>query len=183
MPKLLQSAFSVRNSCALQLLAITWQSHVSLQVVRKAPYTYSEKAGVGGSTPSLATIFKSLAAQSRNFQPTIQPTIRRSDPRLLGARIERVARNQSFAHHFTPRRLLVQAVSALASRIGSVLPAGGLRWTANGGIAAFVARVIPIVARHQFNSSRCQCGGIGVRPAFSSRSKWASLRPVSLRCV
>jgi len=57
MPKLLQSALSVRNSCALQLLAITWQSHVSLQVVKNARYTYSEKAGVGGSTPSLATIF------------------------------------------------------------------------------------------------------------------------------
>jgi len=57
-PKLLLSALSVRNSCALQLLAITWQSHVSLQVVKNARYTYSEKAGVGGSTPSLATIFQ-----------------------------------------------------------------------------------------------------------------------------
>ena len=35
-----------------------------------------EKAGVGGSTPSLATIIlKNLAAQSQNFQPTIQPMI------------------------------------------------------------------------------------------------------------
>ena len=35
-----------------------------------------EKAGVGGSTPSLATIIlKNLAAESRIFQPTIQPTI------------------------------------------------------------------------------------------------------------
>jgi len=58
-PKLLQSALSVRNSCALQLLAITWQSLVSLQVVKNARYTYSEKAGVGGSTPSLATTFQS----------------------------------------------------------------------------------------------------------------------------
>ncbi len=42
------------------------------------------KAGVGGSTPSLATIIlNNLAAQSRNFQPTIQPTIRRSNPRFL----------------------------------------------------------------------------------------------------
>gem|GEM_PF-4535198 len=42
------------------------------QVVERSP----EKAGVGGSTPSLATIIsKNLAAESRNFQPTIQPTI------------------------------------------------------------------------------------------------------------
>ena len=42
------------------------------QVVERSP----EKAGVGGSTPSLATIIlKNLAAQSRNFQPTIQPMI------------------------------------------------------------------------------------------------------------
>ena len=35
-----------------------------------------EKAGVGGSTPSLATIIpKDLAAQGKNFQPTIQPMI------------------------------------------------------------------------------------------------------------
>src|SRR5580700_2516312 len=50
------------------------------QVVERSP----EKAGVGGSTPSLATIIpKDLAALSRNFQPTIQPTIRRFDPRFL----------------------------------------------------------------------------------------------------
>src|SRR6266404_1081591 len=42
------------------------------QVVERSP----EKAGVGGSTPSLATIIpKNLAAQCRNFQPTIQPMI------------------------------------------------------------------------------------------------------------
>jgi hypothetical protein len=42
------------------------------QVVERSP----EKAGVGGSTPSLATIIlKNLAAESRNFQPTIQPMI------------------------------------------------------------------------------------------------------------
>ena len=42
------------------------------QVVERSP----EKAGVGGSTPSLATIIpKNLAAKSRNFQPTIQPMI------------------------------------------------------------------------------------------------------------
>ena len=42
------------------------------QVVERSP----EKAGVGGSTPSLATIIlKDLAAESRNFQPTIQPMI------------------------------------------------------------------------------------------------------------
>ena len=42
------------------------------QVVERSP----EKAGVGGSTPSLATIIpKNLAAKSRFFQPTIQPTI------------------------------------------------------------------------------------------------------------
>ena len=35
-----------------------------------------EKAGVGGSTPSLATIIsKNLVAKSENFQPTIQPMI------------------------------------------------------------------------------------------------------------
>jgi hypothetical protein len=46
-----------------------------------------EKAGVGGSTPSLATIIlKQLAALSRNSQPTIQPTIRRFDPRFLTER-------------------------------------------------------------------------------------------------
>src|SRR5215831_10150043 len=42
------------------------------QVVERSP----EKAGVGGSTPSLATInSKHLAAKSRNLQPTIQPMI------------------------------------------------------------------------------------------------------------
>ncbi len=42
------------------------------QVVERSP----EKAGVGGSTPSLATIIlKNLVARSRNFQPTIQPMI------------------------------------------------------------------------------------------------------------
>ena len=47
------------------------------QVVERSP----EKAGVGGSTPSLATIIpKDLAAFDENSQPTIQPTIRRSDP-------------------------------------------------------------------------------------------------------
>jgi hypothetical protein len=40
------------------------------QVVERSP----EKAGVGGSTPSLATIIlKNLVAKSRIFQPTIQP--------------------------------------------------------------------------------------------------------------
>jgi hypothetical protein len=52
------------------------------QVVERSP----EKAGVGGSTPSLATIIlKQLAALSRDFQPTIQPTIRRFDSRFLTA--------------------------------------------------------------------------------------------------
>ena len=42
------------------------------QVVERSP----EKAGVGGSTPSLATIIpKNLEEQNRNFQPTIQPMI------------------------------------------------------------------------------------------------------------
>ncbi len=42
------------------------------QVVERSP----EKAGVGGSTPSLATIIpKNLVAKSGNFQPTIQPMI------------------------------------------------------------------------------------------------------------
>jgi len=48
----------------------------------------------------------------------------------------------------TPRRLVVQAASALASRIGSVLPARGFRWAANGRIAAFVVRVVAVVAGH-----------------------------------
>jgi hypothetical protein len=49
-------------------------------VVERSP----EKAGVGGSTPSLATIIlKNFVAQSRNFQPMIQPTIRRSDLEFL----------------------------------------------------------------------------------------------------
>ena len=49
-----------------------WKSGQVAQVVERSP----EKAGVGGSTPSLATIIpKNLAAQSQNFQPTIQPTI------------------------------------------------------------------------------------------------------------
>jgi hypothetical protein len=42
------------------------------QVVERSP----EKAGVGGSTPSLATIIlKNLAAKSGKLQPTIQPMI------------------------------------------------------------------------------------------------------------
>jgi hypothetical protein len=42
------------------------------QVVERSP----EKAGVGGSTPSLATISSvHLVAKSGNFQPTIQPMI------------------------------------------------------------------------------------------------------------
>jgi hypothetical protein len=41
-------------------------------VVERSP----EKAGVGGSTPSLATIIpKNLAAQSLNLPPAIPPTI------------------------------------------------------------------------------------------------------------
>jgi hypothetical protein len=43
-----------------------------------------EKAGVGGSTPSLATIIlNNLAAEGRDFRPTIQPTIPGFDPRVL----------------------------------------------------------------------------------------------------
>src|SRR2546422_9426362 len=54
--------------------------------VDKAVVRSPEKAGVGGSTPSLAPIIlKKLAAQSRNSQPTIQPTIRSSDPQFLTA--------------------------------------------------------------------------------------------------
>jgi hypothetical protein len=46
----------------------------------RAAVSSPEKAGVGGSTPSLATIIlKQLAALSRNSQPTI----RRFDPRFL----------------------------------------------------------------------------------------------------
>jgi hypothetical protein len=42
------------------------------QVVERSP----EKAGVGGSTPSLATIIlKAVVAQARNSPPTIPPTI------------------------------------------------------------------------------------------------------------
>jgi hypothetical protein len=45
---------------------------MAITLVESSP----EKAGVGGSTPSLATIIpKHLAARSRNSQPTIQPTI------------------------------------------------------------------------------------------------------------
>src|SRR5438445_12256691 len=46
MPKLLQSALSVRNSCALHLHDITWQSEVSLQVVKNGRYRYSEQPGL-----------------------------------------------------------------------------------------------------------------------------------------
>ena len=47
------------------------------QLVERSP----EKAGVGGSSPSLATIIpKRLVILGGNFQPTIQPTIQRSDP-------------------------------------------------------------------------------------------------------
>ncbi len=56
----------------------------AFQVIVNTLLCSPEKAGVGGSTPSLATIIlNNLAAQSRNFQPTIQPTIRRSNPRFL----------------------------------------------------------------------------------------------------
>lgn len=49
-----------------------WKRGQVAQVVERSP----EKAGVGGSTPSLATIIpKDLPAKSRNFQPTIQPMI------------------------------------------------------------------------------------------------------------
>jgi hypothetical protein len=53
-----------------------FQSYV-LQNQQIASGDYSpEKAGVGGSTPSLATIIlKNLVAKSGNFQPTIQPMI------------------------------------------------------------------------------------------------------------
>jgi hypothetical protein len=49
-----------------------WKRGQVAQVVERSP----EKAGVGGSTPSLATIIpKNLAVKSRNLQPTIQPMI------------------------------------------------------------------------------------------------------------
>jgi hypothetical protein len=47
----------VRSCPVLNALACTWQSHVALQVVKTTGYSHTEKAGVGGSTPSLATIF------------------------------------------------------------------------------------------------------------------------------
>ena len=60
-----RSAFSVRNCPAFRVLASTWQSHVALQVVKSTCYTYPEKAGVGGSTPSLATIIPKNLAEIR----------------------------------------------------------------------------------------------------------------------
>ena len=52
--------------------AVRTRSGQVAQVVERSP----EKAGVGGSTPSLATIItKDLAAKNGNFQPTIQPMI------------------------------------------------------------------------------------------------------------
>ena len=48
------------------------QSGQVAQVVERSP----EKAGVGGSTPSLATIIlKTLVAKTENLPPTIPPTI------------------------------------------------------------------------------------------------------------
>ena len=51
----------VRSCPVLNALACTWQSHVALQVVKTTGYSHTEKAGVGGSTPSLASTFKALA--------------------------------------------------------------------------------------------------------------------------
>src|ERR1039458_7255219 len=69
------------TAAASFLCALARRGQVA-QLVERSP----EKAGVGGSTPSLATIIsKDLAAQSRNFQPTVQPTIRRLDPIFLTA--------------------------------------------------------------------------------------------------
>jgi len=48
----------------------------AFQVIVNTLESSPEKAGVGGSTPSLATIIpKNLVAKSGNFQPTIQPMI------------------------------------------------------------------------------------------------------------
>ena len=48
----------------------------AFQVIVNTLESSPEKAGVGGSTPSLATpILKNLVAKSGNFQPTIRPMI------------------------------------------------------------------------------------------------------------
>ena len=58
--------------CSLELGTGAERSGQVAQVVERSP----EKAGVGGSTPSLATIIlRNFAAESRIFQPTIQPMI------------------------------------------------------------------------------------------------------------
>jgi hypothetical protein len=69
-----QSAFSVRTCPAVYVITSTWQSHMSLLVLKNTRYTYPEKAGVGDSTPSLATMFQSLTSppkqrlRSKTFQ-------------------------------------------------------------------------------------------------------------------
>jgi hypothetical protein len=62
------SAIPVRTQRVMQLLTGTWQSHVSLQVLKNTRYTHSEKAGVGGSTPSLATVSSKLLAVMTTWQ-------------------------------------------------------------------------------------------------------------------
>ena len=66
------------------------------QVVERSP----EKAGVGGSTPSLATIIlKNLAAQTRNSPPMIPPTILiELFPRVGGFCLPSIVRGTSLAH-------------------------------------------------------------------------------------
>jgi hypothetical protein len=73
---LLSTPDGTHNRPDLHVVGRIYAAVRNLQVVECARSPQTEKAGVGGSTPSLATmILKGLAAESRNFQPTIQPMI------------------------------------------------------------------------------------------------------------
>ena len=60
----------------LECLSMTYGVVRAFQVIVNTLLCSPEKAGVGGSTPSLATIIlNNLVAQTRNSPPTIPPTI------------------------------------------------------------------------------------------------------------
>ena len=60
----------------LECLSMTYGVVRAFQVIVNTLLCSPEKAGVGGSTPSLATIIlNNLVAQTRNSPPTMPPTI------------------------------------------------------------------------------------------------------------
>src|SRR6266496_6017145 len=90
-------------------------------------YVNSEKAGVGGSTPSLATTFKHLAAQTRSFRVGTQSTLAKASRRI--GWLQLIGKNLALTASFSS---LQSAISALlfcmAENRTKHCPGGGHAW-------------------------------------------------------